>query len=451
MINIPVFIQNLKTSLSQSPIAYRLARGAFWILVGAMISRVLGLISSILVARMLGREVYGQLGIIQSTVGMFGTFAGFGLSLTATKHVAEFKYKDPTRAGRVISLAIAVSIVTGLVMAISLIAAAPWLAANTLAEPKLTDFLRVSALILFLNALNEAQSGGLAGFEAFKTITRVNIITGIMTFPFMIIGVYLAGLWGAMWAQVFSAGLSLFLSQKALTKHAQLQKVPIVWHGWMEERSLLWRFSLPAVLSGTLVGPVNWACNAMLVNQNNGYAEMGLYNAANQLFSALLFLPGVTGQVLMPMLSEKIGIEDRVSSGKMLKLSILLNALIVFPLVIIGSLLSPHIMNFFGPSFRSAWLTLVVVLSTAGILAIQYPVGQIIAASGKMWTGVLMNFGWASAFLFLTVMLVEKGSLGLASSRSLAYLIHGIWTFCFAYKVLSKVRQEINASTQLCS
>jgi O-antigen/teichoic acid export membrane protein len=53
---------------------------------------------------MLGKTGYGELGMIQTTVGMFGVFAGFGLGVTATKHVAEFRRSDPARAGRIIGL-----------------------------------------------------------------------------------------------------------------------------------------------------------------------------------------------------------------------------------------------------------------------------------------------------------------------------------------------------------
>lgn len=49
------------------------------------------LVVTVTVARLLGNAVCGELGIIQSTVGMFGVFAGFGLRVTATKHVAEFR------------------------------------------------------------------------------------------------------------------------------------------------------------------------------------------------------------------------------------------------------------------------------------------------------------------------------------------------------------------------
>jgi hypothetical protein len=87
-----------------SDIGTRLSRGIFWSMAGSVISRGLMLCATVLVARMLGKTVYGELGMIQSTVGMFGVFAGFGLGLTATKHVAEFRQSDPERAGRIIGL-----------------------------------------------------------------------------------------------------------------------------------------------------------------------------------------------------------------------------------------------------------------------------------------------------------------------------------------------------------
>ena len=57
-----------------------------------MLSRALSLAAAILVARTLGKVVYGELGIIQSTVGMFGTLAGFGMGTTSSKFVAEFRF-----------------------------------------------------------------------------------------------------------------------------------------------------------------------------------------------------------------------------------------------------------------------------------------------------------------------------------------------------------------------
>ena len=78
--------------IENSPLGTRVARGAFWSLAGSAISRALGLVSAILVGRLLGKEDFGELGIIQSTIGTFATIAGFGMGLTANKHVAELKH-----------------------------------------------------------------------------------------------------------------------------------------------------------------------------------------------------------------------------------------------------------------------------------------------------------------------------------------------------------------------
>src|ERR1035437_5586151 len=97
---LPGYLAPFWTIIASSPIGYRLAHGVFWSFSGTVVARALGLIASIIVARLLGRGAYGELGIIQSTVGMFGLFAGFGMGITATKFVAEYRKTDPEQIGR---------------------------------------------------------------------------------------------------------------------------------------------------------------------------------------------------------------------------------------------------------------------------------------------------------------------------------------------------------------
>src|SRR5437867_2576039 len=72
----PHALQGWWTRLESSPVGGRLLHGAFWSLMGTFTSRVLGLASAILVARILGKMRYGEWGMIQSTVGLVGTLAG---------------------------------------------------------------------------------------------------------------------------------------------------------------------------------------------------------------------------------------------------------------------------------------------------------------------------------------------------------------------------------------
>ena len=424
--------------LEASPIGFRLAHGAFWSLVGAVVSRAMALLAAILVARELGPEGFGELGVIQSTVGMFGVFAGFGLGITATKYVAEYRHRDPARAGRIMALSGMVALISGGMLTAVLIGLAPWLATHTLAAPQLSGLLQVGGGLLLLGALNGAQTGALAGFEAFRTIAVVNFWGGVANLPLTVGGVYLAGLKGGVWGMVAALAVSWVLNHWALRREARRFGVPFGWKGCWQESKVLFSFSLPALLSGAMVGPVNWACAAMLVNQPDGYREMGIFNAANQWYMVLLFLPGILGQVVSPILCERMGEKDNNSSKKVVMLSIKLNLLTTVPVTIILCFLSHFIMSLYGEDFSSGSLTFIAMLITAAIVAAQGPVGQIITASGVMWIGFLMNFGWALIFFITTLAIADWGSLGLASARGLAYFIHSFWVFIYVINFLKK-------------
>lgn len=445
---VPPLFLSLWDRLVASPLGYRLAKGAFWSLAGTLLSRGLGLCAAILVARMLGKTGFGELGIVQSTVGMLGTFAGLGLGLTATKHVAEFKDVDPARAGRIVGLSSLMSWIAGGVMAVLLLALGPWLAANTLAAPHLGGILRFASLLLLLGAVNGAQTGALAGFEAFRAIARINLITGVATFPLMVGGGWWRGMEGAVCGLVLSNVLNCLLNFVSLRAEAARAKVPLDYANISGELSILWRFSLPALGGSLFVGPVNWACSAMLVNKVGGYAEMGVFNAANQWFGAILFLPSALGQAALPVLAECLSRHDHAKARKVLGFYLKLNAAVIAPIVLVGCLVSPWIMASYGTGFGQAWLTLVVILITAGLLAVQTPIGQIIAASGRMWLGTLMNAGWAVCFVCFTWSFIHWGSLGLAGARLGAYLVHAIWASSFAIMLLRRNRNMETATIQ---
>ena len=97
---LPLFMQTRITGVLASPIGGRLARGAFWSLLGTTLSKGCSTLSWIIVGRLLGKENFGELNMVQSTVGLFGAAAGLGMGMAAAKYVAEYKKTDPDRAGR---------------------------------------------------------------------------------------------------------------------------------------------------------------------------------------------------------------------------------------------------------------------------------------------------------------------------------------------------------------
>ncbi|MCG6537882.1 MAG: oligosaccharide flippase family protein, partial [Syntrophales bacterium LBB04] len=100
---------NPAQNILENSLGARFARGAFWSFVAAILSQGIGMAASIVTARFLGKEGFGEFGMIISTVGAFGIFAGLGLGLTATKFVAEYRATDPARVARILGLSFQVA------------------------------------------------------------------------------------------------------------------------------------------------------------------------------------------------------------------------------------------------------------------------------------------------------------------------------------------------------
>lgn len=437
------FVHAFRSRLQTGSLGRRLTHGALWSFVGSVVARLLGIVSSVAIARLLGKEGFGEYGIIQSTVVLFGTFAGFSLGLTATKHVAQYRHKDPAKAGRILGLSAVVALFSGGIFAVVLAVGASWLAATTLAAPHLAGGLRIGAVLILFTALNGAQTGALIGLEAFKLTAQLNLLTGLASLPLVVGGVVLFGLQGALWGLAVSASLTWLLFHWGLRRELRQGGIPFALKGSSQEMRVLWAFSLPAVISGMLAAPVTWACNALLVNQPNGYAEMGIANAANQWFYAFLFLPGVLARASVPVLSERMGSGDRSGCRKIITYTIAVNAGVVLPLVVVGCLASRYIMGIYGPAFAEHSRVLMVAIITGGVLAIQIPMGQMTAASGRMWTEICMNLGWAIVFVCGTWLSLSYGAMGLVSARLTAYALHTIWTAGFVVWLLRAGRSHV--------
>lgn len=432
----PARLEKWLERVRRSPLGSRLARGALWSLVATASSRAFTVIAAVVTARVIGRDDFGALGMLTSTLGVFQLFAGLGLGVTSTKYVAEFRVRDPERAGRVLAMSSLFGAAAGTVATFALYAGAPWLCSQVLDAPHLTQPMRIASGALLFASLGGTTTGALSGLEAFSTQARISVITGAFSLVVTVGAVLFHGLTGAVWATTASAAFQWVISQIALRKHAKSFGIPLSMKGWKVESGLLWTYSLPALAAGALVGPVQWAASAMLVRSGGGLVEMGVFTAANQLFGAVLMLPAVLGTALLPIMSERIGESDSAGVAKLMRTSIGLNGAVVLPFVAIGVMLSPVLMAIYGEAFSGAWPTLVVSLLTAGLLGIIGPVGVLLTASGRLWLGLSMNLVWGLVYLVGAYFLSGRGALGLAAARLFAYVVHSVWTLMFAARHL---------------
>jgi O-antigen/teichoic acid export membrane protein len=400
----------------------RFALGAFWSVAGALASRGFLLAASVVCARLLGKEGFGALGMIQSTAGMFGVFAGLGLGLTATKYVSEFRRQDPIRAGRILALSASAAFLSGSLITAAMIWLAPYLAQHVLAAPQLAGPLAIGSWLVFFGAINGAQTGALAGFEAFQTIARVNLYAGLASFPLIVLGVWRGGLQGALYGSVVALAIQWTLNNRALQGECAKASVSHQLAGCRRELSVLHRFALPAFLGSMLVVSAIWVCNALLVRQLQGYAELGIYSAADKWRLLIMFVPTSMFAMVLPLLSNLHGEGDGAGFQKVFSANLSLNAgLALLAALLIAAFAAP-IMAIYGNSFRGGRTVLIVLAFSAFPEALNSILGQPLIAAHRMWLRLAFDLLLVAVLVGLAWVLIPKwGALGLATSYGLAY------------------------------
>lgn len=370
--------------------------------------------------------------MVQSTAGMFGVFAGLGLGLTATKYVAEFRTQDPNRAGRVLALSEATAFVSGSVITLSMILLAPYLARQVLNAPGLATSLAVGSGLVFFGAINGAQTGALAGFEAFKTIARVNVLAGVASFPLVVLGVWCGGLQGAVWGLVAALAVSCLLNNRALRHECANAKVPRRFARCHGEFKILYRFSLPALLASMLVGPVIWACNAWLVHQPHGYGELGIYTAADKWRLLILFVPTSVFAMVLPVLSNLYGEGDGRGFQRIFRANLRMSTGLALLAALFIALFAAPIMAVYGGSFRGGRSVLIVLAISAVPEALNAILGQPLIAARRMWSRFAFDLLLVVVLAGLAWVLIPRwGALGLATSYGVAYTVTSIGLFLF--------------------
>jgi len=410
---------------------------SFWILLGNVISKLILLIATILMTRYIGKEEYGQFGILKSTILMFAMFAGLELGMTATKYISQYRLSNKPKVERIVGLSNLFAIVISLIVS-SLVYLFSKEIAMQINAPNLFTEIQISSFILFFSSLNGIQNGILAGIEKFKEISINNAIAGILSS----IGLVLASKYYGLYAVVIAFGsnfvLLFFLNFFTLRKKFYSDfKVNIFSKKNLQELEVLWKFSLPAILAGLMVGPVTWICSYLLVNQSNGYSQMANFDIANQWRNTIMFIPAALAQIVLPLLASNLHNQSEYKAifNKNLKINIYLGLFLVIVFVII----SPIIVYFYGEKYHDALWPIIIMFITTGFITVNNVIGQAIASQGKMWLGFYVNLLWAIVLLiscYLLVVIFPMGAVGISVAYLISYITHTIVQFIYIKKFL---------------
>ena len=413
---------------SLAPLLRRFVRGAFWSVVASLAARGLPVVAALVVARLLGREAYGQLGVVQNTLNLFTVLSGLGLGLSATRFVAHNRSTEPALAGIYARLAMRITVAAGGLLAVITFLAAPLLARAAYGEAALTQPLQLAAPVVIFAAINSAQMGILTGLEAWRPLALAGVAQGLGTSVLLVLGAITGGVTGAVVALAVAEALSagvLWLTVRRAGRAAGILASPERAAAIRAERhhwhSLL-RFSIPALVSSSLTVPAAMVGTALLTRQPNGLAEMGLFSAASRWSFAVLFLPTAVSRIVLPMLANFDGLGNRADFRRIfLTNAAVSTAAVALPAVTLILLANP-LMGLLGADYRVGGSVLVLLLLTTLPITLNDVFGQVLVSTGAIGWRLAFDLALAALLVGLGFVLIPRWeAVGLAAAQVLAY------------------------------
>ncbi len=398
-------------------------KDSFWAVFGNGLGHFLLLLAGIVIARFLGKDVYGEYGVVKTTMFHIASFATLGLGFTATRFVAKYKDDAPLLKGSIFSSVI-ITIISSFVLCIILIAFSVPLA-NYLEEPALSMPFRFLGIIIIARALNTTTGAILAGTKNFKAVGINNIVSGVSMLATGVLFTYFWGLNGSLSALLFSQLLLCLLNFVSINKNT-LSKIRHIIK--QNQYSTLLRFTIPVALQELSYTISHWGV-LMFLAKFCDMGEVGIYTAANQWNTVIQFIPAFLFNVVLSYLS---GSETLKEQKKILKLMLLVNLLSTLIPVVLIYVFSGVITSFYGSTFVGMKDVMNIIMFSTIFDCMSKVFHSNMISEGKNWTLFVIR-----TIRDLTLLIVTYNILSNTSGINGAYNFAWIsFSVCVGYFIL---------------
>ncbi|MGJ1321982.1 oligosaccharide flippase family protein [Sphingobacterium faecium] len=427
---------SIKAKILSSSFAKKLILGTFWMTFGSLMSRGLLSLASIILARTLSVSEYGEFGMIKSTIDNFLIFASMGIGLTTTKYISELKDDYKEDAGSILGASLSLVVVLSSIVALLIALFSGYISTSFLNNDNLQIPLIIGAITLVFISLNGTQMGALLGFQAYRKNSISNILQGVFLFLGLVIGAYFGSVKGALIGNLIAIFAVSLILQKLLQNESSIQQIKLNFSNWKTNVKKIYKFAIPASLSTIIVAPTIWFLNTLLVNQPNGYKELGLYSAVIIFSTAIQMFNGAISNVLLPIFLSKSETKSPKKEFFNYFGSWIISIAIALPL-----LLFPEVVGFaLGDKFDEKQIVPILGMSiiTTLIITSKSGISRDLIVKNKMWLSVFSMGQWAITNLAVFYFIRSYGAFGFAFSYLISYVINYlIFVPYFIYKEIS--------------
>ncbi|KAB8152151.1 oligosaccharide flippase family protein [Kordia sp. TARA_039_SRF] len=409
----------------------KLIKDSFWSLFGNVAHKGLAIVAGIFIARILGRDIFGEYSIIKSTITAAALFSNFGLMYTSTKFISEYNKKSKEDLKLIVKYTHQIVLLLSSVVAILICLNAEYVAEVILESETFKKPLQIFGVLIIVNSLVSLQIGILAGLGKFKEMSKINAIVGVLTLVLSIVFVYSYGLYGALAALLIVQVVNLLLSFRLIG--ASLPKDITYNTEEPELRKAIIKFSFPIAIQEAVYSVFSWTIVYLILNVSSS-GEVGLYRASLQLNAIILFIPGILRNVVLSHLSSA----DEDDHSKIMKTILKINFVATFIPALILFLGANYIAQLYGETFSDLGNLIQISVFITIFVSISNVYAQAYMSKGMNWTmlafRLIRDLGTISVFLLLVNEFHSTAKTMIYSQLTLSFVFMLIMIFYYKYK-----------------
>jgi len=349
------------------------ARGGFFLIFGSILSTIISAIASILVARFLGPELYGQYALALVVPQILFLFADLGINQGLIRFSASLRTNGQTgRMTQLIKYGMLFRAFIGTIIFIANFAFAEYFAAILLNRPDLGLYIRIASVSIIFQIIFSAATSAFVGLDKTEysalTTNMQAVAKAVASVAFVLLGLSVAGAIMGYVAGYIIAGIAgtvmLFF---LLKKHLKTEDRSNFAH----ELKILMSYGIPLYMSVLLAGFIPSYQNLILAMFTSD-VDIGNLKAAANFVTLVTLVSAPVTTALLPAFSKL----NTTSNGKtkdFFKFANKYTALLILPLAVLIMILSNDIVQIiYGSTYQSASLFLLMYCPLYFLVGIGY-------------------------------------------------------------------------------
>jgi O-antigen/teichoic acid export membrane protein len=410
----------------------KILSSSLWLLIGNSIGRLAMFLANIFAARMLSQEAFGQFAMIRNTISSIEGLISGTFGSTIIKEVAQANHKEKENLPYILSTIFILNIVIAFVISIFIFFYANFIVEKFLLNnTNLINALYIGIFILLSTTFSSLIQNILIGFEEFKKLATLSIITSIVSIPTIFMLIYFFKLYGAL------LGITFYFAFDFCMKYIYYKKINI--HTIFQYSQLkkytknILLISAPLFLSMLINLFSFWYLRILVVNESNGFKEIAIFDAAYQWLTVIMIITGATTNVALSMLSK-----INNNHSKIFYINLLINFLISFFFALFFIIFSKEIMSIYGENYKDGYFVLSILSVTSIFFTLSAVYNKYFISIGKTKYILLSIFlSSLSMFIFYKFQFSTDIIQNLSYSFLLFYIINFI-----TYLLLKFINKE---------